>query len=185
MPRNYRLYLPFPDVIFHVNNSGIDQRKIFRKEFYFDFFLSLLACAQESTAVSILVYVLLPQRFDLILHQHEPYEVSLFMKKVEEKYAGWFNKQLHRSGPVFSGCYRGQIVTRMHDLLCLSGQLHLSPVDGRLVASTEDWKYSSYHNYRTGLDGGLVKPSLILNLVGGPSQYLDFLDHVCPPVCLP
>jgi len=177
MPRKARGYLLVPDAIVHAYNWSVDSRPIFRQGDAYDFFLDSLLHALEKFPVSVLVYTLVPNRFDLILHQHEPYAIAAFMKYVEEEFAGWYNQKLRRNGPVFSGRYRGEIILDEHELLRVSRDIHICPVVSGLASDDMGWKYSSRSDYKKGTNGKLADTSLILALAGGADQYTSFMDR--------
>ena len=143
MARKGREYTLVPDVIIHAYNWSVESRPIFLRQVDGDVFLEFIRHALGRFPVSLLVYTLLPGRFDLILHQHEPYAVASFMKYVEEEFACWINKQLSRNGPVFSGRYRGNIIPDEKELLRVSRDIHMGPVSAGLASSPDEWNLSS------------------------------------------
>jgi putative transposase len=183
MARKARPYTLVQDVIVHSYNWSIDRRTIFRSQTDCDSFVQLLQHARQKYPATILVHGLTPSGFDLILHQHASYAVAAFMKFVEETYARQFNRQTQRDGPVFSGRYRGEIISDELELLRISRNIHVSCADSGLVSHTSGYGYSSCGDYRHGSPGILEDTSLILDLVGGADRYALFLDQfdtACP-----
>lgn len=172
-----RDYLPLSDVILHVWNRGVNRGQIFYRNGDYDFFMKLLLEAHEAFSVTVLAMTLMPNHFHLILRQGAPYAVSLFMKKVCEAYARYLNRRLRRSGPVFSGRYKADMVDDQCGLLRLSHYIHKNPSAAGLVPAPQDWKHSSCNAYTKDCEATMVDRSLILGLVGGIEQYARFLDQ--------
>jgi putative transposase len=182
MSRN-RNYLLEPELVLHAYNWAIDGRTLFHCNGHFEEFLELLLRAQKAFPVSVVVYVLLPDRFDLVLLQHRPFAVARFMKMVCHDYAWSLNRRLNRRGLLFDGRYRGDPVLDPEGLLLLSYSLHRSPLTAGATNNLEQWQYSSYDAYTNQFSESLVDPSLILDLVGGSDRYRQFLKNfnACNP----
>jgi len=182
--RRNRDFLSDPNAIVHVSNWGVNYDRIFLNPQDYDFFLQLLYDAQKIIAVSVLAYSLLPTRFDLVLQQHTPSAISLFMKKVCQAYAEMLNRRLNRSGHVFSRRYTGVPVPDADTLVRLSHDIHMSPVQAGLARRPEQWKYCSCSSYMSKGSNSLADRSLIWGLTGGPDLYARFMgqfDCAAPP----
>jgi len=65
-------------------------------------------------------------------------------------YANWFNTRHHRSGHLFQGRFKGELVEDEQYFWNVSRYVHLNPVRGKrpLVQRPEQWIWSSYPGYR-------------------------------------
>jgi putative transposase len=175
--RKNRDYLADPNVLVHASNCGVNRGQIFFDNLGYETFLRFLSEAQKAIPVTVLVYSLVPCRFDLLLQQHVPFAISHFMKKVCQAYAEWLNKRLKRSGHVFTRRYSGVPIPDADVLLHLSHSIHMNPVQAGLVTRAGTWRYSSCRSYMGEGKEALADRSFIWALVGGPEVYVRFLGQ--------
>ncbi len=179
MPRN-REFLTVPNIIVHVWNEGVRQEKIFHTKSQYQLFLDLLGKVQPLTDVSVLLYSLIPDRFDLVLHQHRPYAISTFMKLVCNTYSCLVNQSMKKRGHSFLKRYGGTPLTSAGQLLRISYSVHTNPVEAGLISYCHAWPYSSCRGYLDHSRSSLVDHSLLWDLVGGVDQYRKFMEHFRP-----
>lgn len=148
-----------PGEYYHLSNRGTDNRKIFLDKKDHERFISLLylansgipihrsdhqtasletifAIERETSLVDIGSYVLMPNHFHILVHEHSEGGISLFMQKLLTAYTMYFNKRHGRSGSLFEGKFRAHHVTRDEYLKYLFAYIHLNPIG---IIET-DWK---------------------------------------------
>jgi REP element-mobilizing transposase RayT len=180
MTRN-RSFLRKPDAIVHVYNRGANRGQLFHRNRDYELFVQLLTQALIEFPVSLLAYTLMPNHFHLVLHQHEPYAISDFMKKVCQAYAQWLNGCLGKSGPLFERRYGGVEITNPEGLLRVTHYVHMNAVAARLVPAADKWHYSSCGAYLDDGRGIAVNScSLVWALAGDASAYKCFLERYDP-----
>ena len=178
--RKTRDYLAEPSVIVHASNWGVNRGQIFFDDEDYDSFLQLLFEIQKRIPVSLLVYSLMPNQFDLVLQQHAPFAISRFMKRVCQAYAEQLNRRLNRTGHVFTRRYRGVPIPDVETLLRLSHSIHMSPVQAALALRADQWRYSSCKSYMSTAGENLADRSLIWAMVGGRREYARLMDQFDP-----
>jgi hypothetical protein len=176
MSRN-RSYLPEPNLIIHCYNWAVDGRDLFQTDSDYELYLQLLRQVQKIYPVTVILYALLPKRFDLILRQLKPFALSEFMRRVCHTYALLVNKRLRRKGLLFDGRFHGTPINDPEELLNCSFALHQSPAATGLVPTSDQWPYTSRQSCLDRTGTFLNDPSLVLALTGGPEKYASLLRH--------
>lgn len=201
-----------PEEYFHIYNRGTDKRSIFsNSDDYKRFIKTLYLCnsvnpiklrdvpkqmifsyERGETLVDIGAYCLMPNHFHLLVRSKNDTGVSSYMEKIQTSYSMYFNKRFGRSGSLFQGPFKAEIVDRDEYLKYLFAYIHLNPI--KLIDSEwkergvrdltgakkymESYAYSSYLDY----SGGARKESVILNkgafpgYFNGNKQFTDFID---------
>lgn len=116
--------------IFHVYNRGVDKRTVFGNHGdYLRFYQSLYLFNTTTPAVnfsfakahysptthrdplvSVHAYALLPNHFHLLLENVAENGISEFMRRVSSGYTSYFNEQNNRTGALFQGTYKRELV---------------------------------------------------------------------------
>jgi len=76
--------------------------------------------------------------------------LSKVMQVLQTSYTVYFNRRYKRSGHLFQGRYKAQVVQEDSYLHMLSRYIHLNPVRANLVQKAEEYTWSSYGYYTTG-----------------------------------
>ncbi|MGA9118426.1 MAG: transposase [Bacteroidota bacterium] len=173
-------HLQSTDCDFHVYNRGVDRQTIFFRAEDYQYFTARMCESLELCAVALLSYCLLPNHFHLVLRQKQPYEISRYMKALCEGYAKAINSRRTRTGHLFGSRFKMARVKDPPSLLRLSHYVHCNPVKAGLVKNPLEWDFSSGRNYVSSETTGFVDCTPILDLVGGPSQYLRFMNEYDP-----
>lgn len=109
------------------------------------FFKKHLAKAKD--IVEIVAYCFMPTHMHLILKQLKPNGISIFMQKISNSYARYFNVKTKRRGPLWESRFKNILVETDEYLLHLTRYLHLNPATVHLVKRPEDWEFSSYREF--------------------------------------
>jgi putative transposase len=164
----------------HLYNRGVDRMAIFRSEYDYAFWLDLMEETLPEYQVDLLLYSLMPNHYHFACLQRKAYEISWFIHDVCWRYAKFFNKKYGRVGPLFAGRFVPKLVTDDAGLLRLSHYIHRNPVSAGLVKLPGEWSKSSFKCYVDGRSDGLVNTKIILDLVGGATQYQAFMNEFDP-----
>ena len=106
-------------------------------------FLALLARVVETHVVECHAYCLMTNHYHLVATTLEP-NVSSAVQALNGPYAQWWNERHARVGHVFQGRFGSQIVQAETYLLSVCRYVVLNPVRAGLVASPDQWPWSSY-----------------------------------------
>lgn len=106
----------------------------------------------NSCAVAIIAYCVMPTHLHLILKQLEDRGISIFMNNILNSYSRFFNTKYNRKGPLWEGRFKNVLVRTDEQLLHLTRYIHLNPVTANLVDSPHLWHVSSYNEYLSNLN---------------------------------
>ncbi|MFA6256698.1 MAG: transposase [Candidatus Paceibacterota bacterium] len=116
---------------YHIYNRGVDKRDIFRTKKDFDRFIEsmrefnniegIVSLANlrkteielkplSRPQVAVLAYCLNPNHFHFVLKQLADNGISKFMQKLQGGYTYYFNLKHSRSGSLFQGTFKSQII---------------------------------------------------------------------------
>jgi len=211
----------FPFIVgnyYHLYNRGTDKRTIFLDKNDYNRFIMLLYLCNSTRPVDISqhfdeggsfaelleigrgdqlvdigVYCLMPNHFHLFVHERIDEGISTFMKKLATGYSMYFNGKYERTGALFEGRFKAQLVKNDAYFYYLFAYIHLNPI--KLLES--NWKkggihdlekareYLSKYRYSSYLDYiGRKRPEkIILNRGAFPDgfedqkEFSDFINY--------
>jgi len=100
------------------------------------------------TGWEVLALVWMPNHFHLLLRTPHP-NLSKGMQYLLSGYANWYAKRHRRSGHLFQGRFKGELIEDESYFWNVSRYVHLNPVRGKrpLVEHPADWPWGSYPGY--------------------------------------
>lgn len=140
MPRLPRLAIP--GHIHHTYARSLGQRRLFYQPEDYVRFLQRLEKLAKETDIRICSWVLLPDRFHLLLRVQET-PLPTFMSRLLTSYAMYFNRAYQQSGPLFHNRYGSRIIQEepfTHELI---RYLVLEPVRLGVTHNPFAYPYSS------------------------------------------
>jgi len=139
-------------------------------------FLDIVATCKDISGFVLHGYCLLSNHFHLLIEQRmEP--LAQIMKRIETRYAMWFNRKYGRSGHLFQDRFASEPVQEDAYFLTALRYIHQNPVKARIVSMPKDYRWSSMADYLAALDGlpeTLTDTSMALGQLG--SGFLSFMD---------
>jgi putative transposase len=162
---------------FHAYNRGVNREKIFFCEQDYRAFLRIVSECTDGVGIVIHAYCLMPNHFHFALRQDEPYAMARFFKRLCDMYVKRTNAIYGRMGHLLQGPYKPRLVDSLDTLPNLSRYIHRNPVKANLVSDPTLWEYSSSKEYCGLRPPTFVNTSVILDHVGGPEKYRDFLSN--------
>lgn len=129
--------------MYHITSRGNRRRTIYMDDRDRRRFLSQVSTAVDEFGWLVHAYCLMPNHYHLLAETPLP-NLSRGMKKINGLYAQTFNLRHGRTGHVFQGRFHSILIDKDDYLLRLSRYIVLNPVRAGLVASPEEWPWSSY-----------------------------------------
>jgi len=129
----------------------------------------------DTKTVDIVAYCIMPTHIHILIKQNSDKGISMFMSKVLNSYARYFNVKTDRVGPLWAGRFKSVIVADDDQMLHLTRYIHLNPVSAGLVDDPEDWDASSYHEYLKHIDSGICKFEDIIDM--SAKEYRKFVNE--------
>src|SRR4029079_18669732 len=137
------LRLEFPGSLHHVFDRGNNKNPTFLDDRDRHKFLELLGCAVQEFGWIVTAYVLMTNHYHLVIQLTER-TLARGMKWLNQCYTQWFNFAHDRVGHVFQGRYKSPLVEKESYSLELLRYVVLNPVEAKIVARPEDYKWSSH-----------------------------------------
>ena len=135
--------MEFPGASYHITSVGNERRNIFRSDRDRRMFLRLLGMTAKRFGWSVVEWVLMSNHYHLIVTTPEP-NLSVGMHWLNTSYVCWFNRRYKRTGHLFRGRFRADLI---EDGLYFAEALRyvvLNPVRAKMVARPEDYRWSSF-----------------------------------------
>jgi len=161
--------LTVADYPHHVIQRGNNRQQIFLDEADRRFMLALLHEYSLASQVAVHAYVLMDNHFHLLVTPLQNDSLPKFMQSVGRRYVRYFNNRHVRSGTLWEGRYRSNLIDSEAYLLKCMAYIDLNPVRAGLVEHVQGFIWSSYGHY-AGLshDRLITPPSLYWSMGNTP-----------------
>ncbi len=181
MPRQARVIVPnYPH---HVLQRGHNKQAVFAEKEDYEHYLANLREAKQLFGVKAHAYCLMTNHVHLLLNPGESREsLGRFMKFIAGRQTRYANKSGRRSGTLWEGRFKSSPIESDMYLLACCRYIERNPVRAKMVASPEDYEWSSYQE-KTGLqENGLVDPDPFYENLGKTVQlrqkyYREFIQQ--------
>jgi putative transposase len=140
------LRITFPGAFYHITSRGNERKKVFKSKRDREKFLEYLESATQRYDAVIHVYCLLDNHYHLLLETPSG-NLSQIMRHINGAYTTYCNVKRKRSGHLFQGRYKAILVDADEYAKELSRYIHLNPVRAEMVATPEEYDWSSYQYY--------------------------------------
>jgi putative transposase len=157
MSRYARLDVPgYPR---HICIRAVDGMPCLDNDYDRTAFLRFLGEAMKGADFSLHAFVLMTNHVHLLATAHSSGTMSKVMHSLALRYAGYFNRQRDRRGPLFQGRFWASVIDSQGYLFAAMRYIELNPVRAGMVDSPAHFPWSSFaHN--TGKD---VRPEVTLH----------------------
>ncbi len=150
------------NAIYHILIKGCTESPLFRDRGDYRHFLNLISDRVDRGDFTLICYCLLPDHAHIICRAKDS-EPGVFMKSLGVRYALYYNSRYNRSGPVFAGRFKSEIVKDDEHLKRLSRFILQDPVRLGLSVDALDYENSSANSYILP-SGKLVDTAALLTL---------------------
>src|SRR6202044_3779906 len=144
MPR--RLRIEFEGAIYHVMARGNARQRIVRDDADRQRLIEGLEQAVIRYGWELPCYVVMGNHLHLLVKTPRP-NLGAGMQSFLPGYAIWSGRRWRRTGHLFQGRYRAEMIEDESYYWTVSRYIHLNPVRAGLVARPEQWEWSSYPGY--------------------------------------
>ena len=173
------------EAMYHVMSRSISEVDLFQCDEDKDYYLSLLKRYKEKFHCKIYSYVLMSNHVHIYINPCG-FDISTFMRCLNNAYVSYFNRKYDRHGHLFQGRFASTIVDNDTYSLTLSAYIHNNAKDLPGYAGKEEYyRYSSYGVYtgcRKDTDG-IVDTDFILSHFGrdkntAQQRYKEFTESM-------
>ena len=144
------LRIEFSGALYHISNRGNGGDDIYLDDDDRMLFNEVLSEVCEQFNWFIYAWCQMNNHYHLLIETPDA-NLSKGMRYLNGVYTQRFNRKHQRVGRVFQGRFKGILIERDAYLLELCRYIVLNPVRSGMVASAEDWVWSSYR-YTAGLE---------------------------------
>ncbi|MEW5952564.1 MAG: transposase [Bacillota bacterium] len=144
MPRRPRIYSKTG--IYHVIVRGNEKRKIFLDDEDRNKYFYYLIETKKVQEYTLYGYCLMDNHIHLLLYTKNN-DISGLMKRINTRYAVYFNKKYDRVGHLFQDRYKSEAVEDERYLLAVLRYIHDNPVKAGLSEHPSNYNWNSYNAY--------------------------------------
>jgi putative transposase len=162
------------EFVFHVFNRAIESVVLFQQAGDYEAFLRVLTEATRRYPVRLLAYVVMPNHWHLVLWPEADEAFSPFMQWLTETHAKRWREWRGSTGrgAVYQGRFKAVPIQRDGHLLRACRYVERNPLRARLVASAEDWPWSSASAVPWPIEAPPVAPWPVTR----PADWLEWLN---------
>jgi len=155
----------------HVVQRGINREPCFFAEEDYHFYLHWLEKAAADWRCAIHGYVLMTNHVHLLLTPEIGTGAAKLMQAVGRRYVQYINRSYRRTGSLWEGHYKSNVVESEAYLLKCMRYIELNPVRAEMVSDPGHYRWSSYrHNGLGQADSRLTPHPLYLALDHDPGE---------------
>ncbi len=150
---------------YHVIGRGNNRQMVFLEDAVRLEFLELFGEISKKFDWATHAYCLMGNHFHLAVRTEEP-NLPTGMRELLGRFARWHNRCYRRSGHLFGGRYRAQLIRNDGQLLAVARYIIRNPVAAGLVRDPQEWPWSSYRA-TVGLVRAheFLRPEVVLGLM--------------------
>lgn len=158
--------LTLADYPHHVIQRGNNRQPIVRDDRDRQRLLDLWFEHARAFRVAIHAYVIMDNHFHLLVTPETQDGLPLMMQAVGRAYVRYFNARHQRTGTLWEGRYRSNVIETERYLLACMVYIDLNPVRAGMVARAEDYAWSSHRHAIGQLRDKLVTPHALYWALG-------------------
>ncbi len=155
----------------HIMVQGINKDYIFDKDYYKELYLNLIKEHNAEKNVDILAYCIMSNHAHFAVYNEDKEALGKLMQEVNLNFSKMYNKRENRCGALFRNRYRVQPIFDERQLLNCINYIHLNPVKAKMVKKCEDYKYSSFMDYKMNRE--LAKAQILQRIFGEKFDYIE------------
>ena len=137
------LRIELADGVYHITTRGNERKAIYRDDADRETFLATLDETRSRFGWLILCYCLMGNHYHLLARTPRP-NLARGMGHLNGVYAKRFNRRHRRVGHLFQARYHAVLVQQDEHLLATVGYIVNNPVRAHIVATCEQWRWSSH-----------------------------------------
>jgi len=130
--------------------------------------------------IEIIAYCLNPNHFHFVLKQVSDNGIAKFMHKLQGGYSSYFNVKNSRSGALFQGAFKSQIVINDNYFNKIIGYVNKNYLIHNIPANKSDLVFSGDYEYENNKFNIISKKegSNILEVFGGVNKFKKHCDEI-------
>ncbi len=159
------LRVEFPGGLYHVIVRGNERKAVFRDDRDREDYLHRLAHYGQKLEFRVLAYCLMDNHVHLAIETGRA-RLSRIMACLQSSYTQYFNRRHRRVGHLFQGRYKAFLIEKNPYALALLRYIHENPVKAGIVATPQEYTWSSDRDYRRGKGQEWLDVDRLLPMLG-------------------
>jgi putative transposase len=139
--------LTVPGYPHHIIQRGNNRQAIFSAASDYELLLSLIDEHARKQHVAVHAYVLMTNHFHLLATPETVEGIPQMMQAVGRRYVRTFNLRQQRTGTLWEGRYKSNLIQAERYLLTCMVYMDLNPVRAGMVADPAEYPWSSHQHY--------------------------------------
>ena len=173
MPRIARKDLDTP--FLHVMVQGVNKEYIFDSSEQIELYLKIINKNVNDYNITIMAYCMMNNHAHFLIYAENIKELGKFMQKCNLQYAQIYNREKNRVGVLFRNRYQTEPIYNTKYLINCIKYIHQNPLKAKIVSNCEDYKYSSYNDYKNNV--GVSQSKIVKELFGEKCDYIKLFQN--------
>ena len=131
----------------------------------------------KARLIDLVGYCLMPNHFHFLIKQLTDNGISMFMNRLQNSYARYFNTEQARHGPLFQGRFKAVLIESEEQLIHVSRYIYLNPFSSFVTKNLFELKrypWSSLREYLTQTPS-ICDIKMISDILGTPEKHWQFI----------
>ena len=154
---------------------GINRQSIFEEDADRYHFMSVLNLCKELSGFKLHAFVLMSNHIHMLIEPSaEP--LNIIFKRIETRYAVWFNRKYQRAGHLFQDRFRSESVSTDQYYQTVLRYILQNPMKAGLEKHPGEYKWSSYPAYEKG-HGAVTDTEYAIKMFGSREVLIQYLNQ--------
>ena len=167
--------------IYHLIARGNDKAMIFIEDEDCMYFLKCLQEISIDEGIDIHCYCLMGNHFHLLVKTNNQDSPARFMKRIEIKYAYYFNHKYSRVGSLFQGRYKSECVEDNEYYLTVFRYILRNPVKAGITRDPFSYRWSSASDLFNGINTEALAYTFAIK---SRTELISFITDYSEDVCI-
>ncbi|MDD3841013.1 MAG: transposase [Clostridia bacterium] len=132
--------------IYHVMLRGINGQTIFKCNEDYEDLIQTLKEYKRKSGYEIYAYCLMSNHIHLLIKEIKE-DLEIVFRRIGARYVYWYNWRYKRSGPLFQGRYKSEVVEDDQYFLTVMRYIHQNPIKAGIEKDIARYPWSSYNEY--------------------------------------
>jgi putative transposase len=119
----------------------------------------------------------MPNHFHFLLKQEKEFGISTFISNFTNSITKYFNTKHERSGPLFGGSFKSELIETDEQLIHVSRYIHLNPVTSLIIREKDldSYPWSSLGEYLKVRENKIVDTQTVMSHFSSLESYRQFV----------
>lgn len=164
MPRPPRLLLSHS--FYHIMTRGNNKNKVFKRDEDYQYYLNLIQKYKNELPFDLFHYCLMPTHVHQLIRTKKAEDFSTYMKKINLAYFHYYRRRYGWVGHFWQDRFKSQPVGKDEYFIQCGKYIELNPARKGLIDDPENYPYSSYRFYTSGVADQLITADIFYESMG-------------------